>query len=527
MLPARVREKFSLYKIVTAREMQAIDKRSIEEYGIPGIVLMENAGRGVVEWLWRKFPDLDRKRVAVFAGKGNNGGDGFVVARHLHNRGVEVQVLLIGEWTGLKNDAKTNAEIASRIGIPVTEIGPGNLASQDHRLRHSDILVDAIFGTGLTKPAAGTYEKVIEKINGLGKYVVAVDVPSGVDSDTGQLIGPHIRADLTLSLALLKRCHRLYPAAGIMGEVRVIDIGIPPKAVDCQSVTVQEAGKEDIASWFPKRPPDSHKGNYGHVLVIAGAVGKGGAAGLTALAALRSGCGLATLALPASCQRAVEFHPLEVMTAPMPETESGTLDPRAKGPLLDLCQGKAAVAVGPGLSTHPGTVQLLMELLPDIPCPLVIDADGLNCLAEDTAILSNFQEPAVLTPHPKEMSRLCRIDTREILERRIETASRFAQENSVHVILKGASSLIASPDKTVFINSTGNPGMATAGSGDVLTGAVAGLIAQGLDARKAAAAGTYLHGLAGDLYAHDHGDTTLIAGDLLDYFPKALKKTLS
>ncbi len=507
--------------------MQAIDRCAIEEYGIPGALLMENAGRQSVETLKRKFPDLATQKIVVFAGKGNNGGDGFVMARHLLNMGADVCVFLLGKIADLKADAKLNAGIAQKTGVETHEIDAANFKSFDHRLRHSDLVIDAVFGTGLSKPATGFYAEVFEKINHLQKFVVSVDIPSGVDSDSGNLIGPHVRADLTLALAMLKRCHATYPSAGVMGDIAVIDIGIPPKAVAAQSISVEMVEPADITAWFPERTSHSHKGDYGHVLVIAGSTGKGGAAGLTALGALRAGCGLVTLALPESCQKAVEFNPLEVMTIALPETKNGTLSIRAKDLLIEQMQGKSAVAVGPGLSTDPETVQLLQEFLPTVNIPLVIDADAVNCLAQCGGLKTlNFSD-AILTPHPKEMSRISGLSTEEIQANRIESASRFAHENGVTLVLKGARSLSAFPDGSVCVNPTGNPGMATAGSGDVLTGIIAGLIGQGFKTRSAVIAGVYLHGLAGDIYVEEKGaEISLIAGDLLDNLPESLKRVL-
>ena len=471
-----------------------------------------------------KFQDLFSKKIIIFSGKGNNGGDGFVIARHLLNGGADVEVLVLGKVQDLNGDARSNAEIALKIGVTVRETDPGNINSFDHRLRHSDIIVDAIFGTGLQRPAAGLYETAIKKINEARKYVVAVDIPSGVDSDSGQLIGPHVRADLTIALALRKRSHVLFPAAGVMGGIQSVDIGIPNSAMNSQSPSVQMTEESDVRSWFPKRPSDSHKGNYGHVLVIVGSRGKCGAAGLTALAALRSGCGLVTLATPESCQKGLEFHPLEVMTVPIPETKNGCPGIQAKQTLLEQCRGKSAVAIGPGISTDAETGQLLDELLPEINCPLVIDADGLNCLAKNQDHWPEFRSPVVLTPHPGEMSRLSGCSVQEVQENRIEAAASFAREKSVYLVLKGTGTLIAYPEGPVYINPTGNPGMATAGVGDVLTGIIAGLIAQGLEPGRAAIAGTYIHGMAGDLYAETASETTLIAGDLLRTLPEGLAR---
>jgi len=511
-----------LRPVVTAEQMQAIDRHAIDELGIPGITLMENAGVGIVQDLQKHFSDLSQKKVFIFCGKGNNGGDGFVIARHLFNLGTDVRILLAGKLSVLKGGASINALSAQNIGVQVNELDSDNLNQHDHKLRHCDIIIDAIFGTGLNKPASGFAEKVIEKINQFKKFVVSVDINSGVDSDSGQLMGPHVKSDLTLALACWKQSHLLHPSAGVMKEIRLIDIGIPEKAVKKQNIRVHQSEVEDLKSYFHKRDPNSHKGDYGHVLVLAGSRGKEGAAGLTALAVLRSGAGLCTLAFPDSCQNAA--YPMEVMSVPLPETAQGTLSLKAKEPILDLLKDKSALAIGPGLSTDPETVALIGELLPLIQCPLVIDADALNAISAHRDWLSKLKPETVLTPHPKEMSRLTGLATQEIQRNRIDTASQFAADHSLTLVLKGSPSLIAMADGTVVINSTGNAGMATGGSGDVLTGIIAGLMAQGMP--QASIAGTYIHGEAGDYFSKNESETTLIAGDLLRSLPETLKRIL-
>jgi NAD(P)H-hydrate epimerase len=367
-------------------------------------------------------------------------------------------------------------------------------------------------------------EKVIDKINQFEKFVVSVDINSGVDSESGQLMGPHVKSDLTLALACWKQSHLLHPSAGVMKEIRLIDIGIPEKARVKQNIRVHQCEEKDIKSYFQKRNPNSHKGDYGHVLVLAGSRGKEGAAGLTALAVLRSGAGLCTLALPTSCQKAV--HPMEVMTAPLPETANGTLSLQAKEPILDLLKDKSALAIGPGITTDPETVALIGEILPLIQCPLVLDADALNAISSHKDWLEKLKPETVLTPHPKEMSRLTGVSTQEIQRNRVATAAQFATEHSLTLVLKGSPTLIALADGSVTINPTGNAGMATGGSGDVLTGIIAGLMAQGLAPCSASIAGSYIHGQAGDHFAETESQTTLIAGDLLRCLPESLKRIL-
>jgi NAD(P)H-hydrate epimerase len=507
--------------------MQAIDLSAIEDYGIPSLVLMENAGRGIATQLLNQIPNCSNKKFIVVCGKGNNGGDGFVIARHLANKNISVQIVLCGKLEQLKSDAKINADIARKMSLPIKEINADNWSQIDHSLRHADVIVDAIFGTGLSKAVDGWLESLIEKINKQGKFIASVDIPSGIDSDCGQIIGPHIRAHHTFALAQYKRCQWIFPSAEAMGKLQLVDIGIPHQAVASQAVPIQMIQESDLVDWLPQRSRNSHKGSYGHVLVIAGSRGKAGAAGLTSLAVLRSGCGLVTLALPESCQKHCEFNPMEVMTVPLPETSKGVIHSSAKEKIIELCRDKSAVAIGPGITTQTETIKLLEEILPQITCPLVIDADGLNCLAKVDGLLEKIQAPVVLTPHPKEMSRLTGLATAEIQRDRIKAATDFIRNRpQLCLLLKGASTVIATPDGHTFINPTGNSGMATAGSGDVLTGIIAGLLAQGLSITKAAVAGAYIHGLAGDQFADKQSQSSLIAGDLLRELPQSLKRIL-
>jgi len=516
-----------LQKIVTASEMQAIDRAAIEKFGIPGLVLMENAGLAAASLIHENIPDLLEKKVLIICGKGNNGGDGFVIARHLFIDDVQVDILLLGKRQQLKSDARINADIAFKMGIPIHEITDKNINAQNHLLRHCHIIVDALFGTGLSKPAEGLYEKVIKKVNASKKYVFAVDIPSGVDSDSGHLIGPHIKANVTTALALLKRSHILFPAAESMGEVQILDISIPQQAVVKQNIPVAWLELDDIQSLIPQRPSNTHKGNYGHTLVLAGSRGKGGAVGLTGLAALRAGAGLVTLAVPESCHQALEFNPLETMAVALPETKSGCISTKAIDTILESLKGKNALAIGPGLSTDKETIQLLEALLPRVECPLVIDADGINALGRSEKLIDQIQTETVLTPHPREMSRLSGWSVQDILNQRIERAGEYAQKHNVTLLLKGARTVVAFADGTVLINPTGNPGMATAGSGDVLTGLIAGLISQGLSAPSATSAGAFIHGMAGDIYVEANHEIPLIASDLLDKIPEAIKRILT
>ncbi|PIR00391.1 MAG: bifunctional ADP-dependent NAD(P)H-hydrate dehydratase/NAD(P)H-hydrate epimerase [Nitrospinae bacterium CG11_big_fil_rev_8_21_14_0_20_45_15] len=513
-----------MINVALAKEMQAIDRRAIEEIGIPGIALMENAGRESARIIEEKFPLLHDKKIIVVCGKGNNGGDGFVVARHLANKGAHVRIILLGTVEQIKADPAVNANIAKNMGLDIHSVSPDNWSSLKHHLRHADVIVDAIFGVGLNKAVDGFYKTVIESLNQTGKYIVALDIPSGIDADSGSLIGAHIKAHLTVALALPKRSHFLYPAASAMGEVRIVDISIPPQAVTAEKIQVHQLEEKDLNLWTPIRPADSHKGSYGHVLVVAGSPGKAGAGALTALSALRSGCGLATLALPEQCQKAVEFNPLEVMSVALPQTSSGGIALSAKDQILKLCENKSALALGPGLGNDPETVELVAQLLAELQLPIVLDADALNALAGKTQVLNANNSIKILSPHPKEMSRLTGKTVNDILSNKIEVALEFARNHNVYLILKGADSLTACPDGRCFINPTGNAGMATAGSGDVLTGIVASLISQGLPPDRAASAGVYIHGLTGDFAEKKCGQASLIASELIANLPTAFQQ---
>ncbi|MBI3813767.1 MAG: NAD(P)H-hydrate dehydratase [Nitrospinae bacterium] len=522
-------------KIVTAKEMQSIDKKAIENYGISGIVLMENAAMGVVSSILKRFPDIKNKRVGIFSGKGNNGGDGLAVARHLNNKGVETTVYLLSKKEMLKGDARTNLNIADnartnlniadKMGIRIFEIASLNEleAIKDDALKN-DIFIDAIFGTGLTSGVKGYYTNIIKFINSSGKFILSIDIPSGLSSDTGEIIGGHIKADLTVSLCLPKIGEILYPAAEYIGDLDIADIGIPKTIIDEEGIKVNLIENADVAGILPKRRPDTHKGTYGHLIVVAGSKGKGGAAAMASISALRAGAGLVTLALPECLNTSFETRIPEVMTLPLPDTKDGTIDKSASKILLKFLEGKSAVLIGPGITTNPSTSSFVKKIIKEIGCPLLIDADGLNIVADEIEILKKRASPVIVTPHPGEMARMLNTTSKEIQANRIESGRKLAVKYRLYVILKGARTVIAAPDGDVYINPTGNPGMATAGTGDVLSGIIAGFLCQGLSAKDSSILGVYLHGMAGDIAADKLSQTALIAGDLLKYFPEAVKK---
>ena len=511
-------------KVVTAKEMQELDRRAEAEYGVSSLIMMENAGAAAVREMERYFPRLHRSRVGVVCGKGNNGGDGLVVARHLANRGAHVQVLLLAKKDEVKGDAGVNLGIAERAGIPLAEVTTAR-ELQKHReaLASADMIVDAILGTGLEGPARGIAADAIHLLNSLGRPLVALDLPSGLGSDDGGIQDPCIRAALTVTFALPKRSLVLYPAARCAGEVRVVDIGIPRVLLQDSKLPVHLTTQEEVRAALPPRDPEGHKGTYGHVLVLAGSPGKTGAAALCSLGALRVGAGLVTLALPEGLNDVMEIKLTEVMTVGLPETEERTVAFEARDTLLALMEGKRVLALGPGLSTHPETVRLVAALVQAAKIPLVIDADGITALGRQAEVLSKASVPVILTPHPGELSRLLWVSKEEVIEKRIPIAQKVTSTYNVHLVLKGARTVIAEPGGTVHINPTGNPGMATGGVGDVLTGIIAGLVSQGVAPVLAATTGVYLHGLAGDLACRALGPEAMIASDLLEKLPEAIR----
>jgi NAD(P)H-hydrate epimerase len=510
--------------ILTSREMRAIDRTAIDELGIPGPVLMENAGRRVADEILKRYPCFTDENVVIVAGRGNNGGDGVVAARCLGDRGARPVVLLLARKSEIKGEAALHLAVADRLGLEIVEIeDEAAWSKQRTRLGHASIIVDAIFGTGLTRAARGLYAEVINDINKAPGFKVAIDVPSGLSADSSLVIGPAIQANLTIALAAPKICHVFPPAEELSGELLVAEIGIPAFLFDDARLKLRLLEKADVARQFQRRARASHKGTYGHVLILAGSWGKSGAAVMAGKAALRSGAGLVTVATPVSCLPIVAKSMMELMTEGLAETAERTPAAEALPRLSELLPGKDAWLVGPGISTHPSTARLVRSVLGTFPGPVVIDADGLNILAEDLSVLASSARPAVLTPHPGEFARLTGLTIAEVQADRIELARRFATDHGVHLVLKGYRTLVASPEGDVFVNPTGNPGMATGGSGDVLSGMIASFIAQEKDVLGATLAAVFLHGLSGDLAARKLSERALIAGDIIRFLPAAAK----
>ena len=514
-----------MMKVATAEQMQELDRKAIETYRIPGIVLMENAGRGATEAIFKAFPDLQKMKIAIITGKGNNGGDGFVVARYLMNSGVHVKVYLLADPKVLRGEAETNSQIFQRMKGEVISVP----SSKDYQkvkkeLEKFDLLIDAIFGTGLDAEVRGYYREVIDHLNTLQKPIVAIDIPSGLDANTGKPLGTAIRASLTVTFGLPKIGHLIPPGPEYVGEVKVIDIGYPRRLADEEKIQTHLLEKEEIKEWlsFPRRP-DAHKGDYGHLLVIAGSVGKTGAAAMACEAALRMGAGLVTLAIPKSLNAIMEMKLTEVMTEPLPETPKQTFSLRSFSSILRLCENKKAVIIGPGMGTFKETQTLIIKLLKTLEIPVILDADGLTALSSQSKVLPVPNRSLILTPHPGEMARLVRSTSKEVQDDRIGISRSFSQSNHLYLVLKGYRTLIATPKGEVFINPTGNPGMASGGTGDVLTGMIGGLVCQGIDLLQSLQISVYLHGFVGDLMAQELGEKSLIATDIIKKIPELLQ----
>jgi NAD(P)H-hydrate epimerase len=511
-------------KIVTAAQMQMLDRRTIEEARVPGRVLMERAGQAVVAVLDRVLaPEpLSGRKMTIVCGKGNNGGDGFVIARLLRRRGIKPAVLLLAKPADLKGDALSMYRRYRRMpNAAAVRVNPSEEQLR-HHLAESDVIVDALLGTGLTSSVKDHYRTAIEAINRSERPVMAVDLPSGLHADHGAVMGAAVRATWTVTMGLPKL--GLYLGAGIdhAGEIHVADIGIPPSLVEAVPGDIHLIMPDEVRSLLPLRRRSAHKGTFGHVGVIAGSVGKTGAAAMAARAALRSGAGLVTVATPSGVNHTLESKLLEVMTIPMPETKAHTLARSGLDRLLLFANARSAVALGPGLTTHPETVDLVQALVPRLEKPSVLDADALNALAGRVDLLLQSKTPLILTPHPGEMARLEEQATAQSVNAdRIGSAMRLARTRRVIVVLKGARTVLAHPQGSVAICPTGNAGMATAGTGDVLTGMIAGLLGQGMAPWDAARCATCLHGLAGDLAAARLGERGLVAGDVIEHIPHA------
>jgi ADP-dependent NAD(P)H-hydrate dehydratase / NAD(P)H-hydrate epimerase len=513
--------------LVTAAEMRALDRHVIEEIGVPGVVLMESAGRSVVDVL-ATLVDVPRTRFVVYAGRGNNGGDGFVVARHLANRGAAVDVILVAPAARVTGDAHTHLSACKKSGVDILDGStPEALRTAAARGSEADVVIDALFGTGLTREVTDLPAEAIGHVNAHQGLTVAIDVPSGLDADRGVPLGACVRADHTVTFAFAKRGLVTAPGFTFSGTLHVVDIGIPERLARARGVTAELLGPSVLQRVAAPRDPLGHKGTHGHLLVVAGSEGKTGAALLCGGAALRAGAGLVTVASPDSVRSAIDGRVPELMTAGYGDERKPDWDA-----LEAHLPGKRAVAVGPGMPTGAAMRGVLAELCRSALARglgLVLDADALNHLAAEQTLLDPGSEEAarwrlVLTPHPGEAARLLGKDTREVQSDRVASAQALAARYGAVVVLKGARTIIAAPDGRLAVNPTGNPGLGTGGTGDVLTGILGALLAQGLGGFEAACAAAYWHGAAGDRVAEEHGETGLMAGDVVEALPGTLRR---
>jgi hydroxyethylthiazole kinase-like uncharacterized protein yjeF len=513
-------------RVLTAAQMREADRRTIDVIGVPSVVLMENAGRQVVSAMEAAFGELADSRVAILAGRGNNGGDGFVVARTLAQRGVDVHTYVIGDTNDIRGDARLNLDILERLVLPVIGIATNeDWKRHEGEILAADVIVDALFGTGLATPLSGLYETVVDDVNDSDVPVVAVDIPSGLSADQREPIGPHIFATLTVTMATPKYPLVLPPSEDAVGTLVVADIGIPREVIDgLDGDVVRIVDDEELAELIQPRASDTHKGSFGHVLIVAGSRGKTGAAHLAAMGALRCGAGLVTVATPDSCVPIVAALGAEYMTMGLPEQKDGALASTGLAAILETSVD--VIAIGPGIGTGPGAAAIVEGLVTRAAAPLVLDADAINVLAGRSRRLSGIGRPVVMTPHPGELARLMGTTIAEVQRDRIGAARTAAREFDACVILKGYRTVIATPDGQTSINMTGNPGMATGGSGDTLTGMLAAWMGQLSDTAGACQLAVHLHGAAGDLAAARYGEVAMTAGDVASHIADAIRQLI-
>ncbi len=505
-------------ELITGSQMASIDRRAIDS-GVPSIELMEAAGQGVTRVVENLLGELLNRHIVILCGKGNNGGDGFVVARQAAQSGAKVQVFTATSASEITGDAKTNL---NRLPPDIVQ-SVDRIATVQNALTNADIAVDALLGTGIQGPPRGIYADLIDALTRAKCPIVAVDIPSGLNADTGKIEGPCATATCTVTFALPRIGHFFFPGRTQCGKLHLIDIGIPPSAIERERISTYLIDNRRCARLLPQREPDAHKGDCGRVYILAGSVGLTGAAALSALSALKGGAGLVTLGVPKSLNDILEIKVTEAMTHPLPEVKKvRCLSLRARGEIQRTCRTADSIAMGPGLGTHRETVELIRRLVRDCVCPAVIDADALNALAGDLDAIRDCETPLVLTPHIGEFARLTGCSIAEIQRDPIALALKFASDVEATIVLKGAPTIVATPGGETHINPTGNPGMATGGTGDVLTGLIAALIGQGLESSDAACIAVYLHGLAADIAAKKTGQISLIARDIIENFAPAI-----
>ncbi len=515
--------------LVTAKQMQEIDRFTIESFGIPGRVLMENAGKSSTEIFINSFKDIEKKQVAIAAGRGNNGGDGFVMARYLFNKNIDVTVYLFSESDKVVKDAKSNLDLLYKLKIPVINIcSKQDMADNNISMKHKDIWIDALFGTGLNSDIKGFFKNVINYINSLDKPVFSVDIPSGINSDSGRVCKTAIKACATATFGHAKIGHFIHPGCEFSGKLSIVDIGIPKFVTEKFKPQHTLITDKLIKNTLVPRKPEAHKGDCGHLLIVSGSSGKTGASILTAKGALKTGAGLVTIAAPESLNPILETTLVEAMTLCLNETDNHCIDETAFDTITHNLTNKKCLALGPGMGTENTTKKLVNKLIPFCNIPMVIDADGINCIADNPGILKTAKAPVILTPHPGEMAGLMQTDTQSIQKDRILYAIKFAEKYNVIIVLKGAKTIIATPCGKVYINPFGNSGMASGGMGDVLTGIIAGLITSGYSVESSAYTGVYLHAKAADTIYKTCTPIGYLASELIyslsGQFKKYIKK---
>ena len=505
-------------KAANAEKIRNSDKITIEKYGLPGIVLMENASAGAAKICLEELRDIKKPKVLVVAGKGNNGGDGYAAARLLKNKGVKAEIVVLGDLTQIQGDAKINLDVAEKIGIPVTS----DISDIEEKIKSADLIIDAIFGTGFKGSARSPQAEVIELINKFARKVVSIDIPSGVNADNGHTEGSCIKADVTVTFAMPKLGSLLYPGAENTGRLEVIDISIPEQVVDELDIKTNYLTMDEAKEMLPKRRSRSNKGTYGKVLVLAGSEKMSGAAYFAGKSAYRAGAGLVYIGTVFHRRKVIQTLIPEAICIPLDDFD-GCVYNDSYDAIENILDGMTAVILGPGLGSAENVRDFVERVLKNAKVPVVLDADGLNSICGNTNVLKNTAKTAIVTPHPGEMSRLMGISIKEILANPLDTALNFAKEHNTVTVLKDARTVIASPDGRAYINLTGNNAMSKGGSGDVLTGIIGAMLAQGLNSFEAAVLGVYIHGSAGDKAAEEMGHYGVLASDLMDFTGKVLK----
>lgn len=510
-----------MFKACYTEEMRKLDRMATELGNIPSILLMENAAIACVNELKKDF-SLKKSRIAVFCGKGNNGGDGLAIARHLFNMGVKVNIYLVN-GNDFSGDAAVNYDIIKAMDMPVDTIT--DTEGFEYVIRSYDIVIDAILGTGISGAVRGVAFDVIKLINENSRYVMSVDVPSGINSDSGEICGICVNADKTVTFAAYKIGMFMYPAADSVGEVVVAPISIPETIIESQNLQINVTDSEFVRNVIPKRSNNSQKGDYGKLLVIAGSKGMTGAAYLASEAAIKSGAGLVTLACPNSVNPILENKTTEVMTMPLSDND-GHIAYSAASLIMARVEKADAVLIGPGLGRSQDAIEVVKTLLRGSNVPVIVDADALYAVAQNKELLKECTCDLIFTPHAMEMSRLTGLDISYIEDNRIQISHEFSEETGAVLLLKGNHSIVTAPTLMQYINNTGNPGMASGGSGDVLAGIIAAFVARGVETDKAAAAGAYIHGMAGDIAKERYGVESLSANNILECLPEAFCRIL-